>query len=190
MQQTLIATSMEIYFATSTQTHYAKIIAQDQQYAIREIPQEEAGWLNRNVDLGITEIDELHPTEANIPIVLSDNARTALLNTILHSTKEKYWGRLDKEAIDIINSVAKPGKETTLAAAIFAALKAGKTIPIHNARSPYQKWTVLSMDAIHVGEQMLIDECMEHFKDMIYTQTESHLAEVWFQYICMPNFIY
>lgn len=190
MQQPLVATSMEIYFATSNQTHYAKIIAQDLQYAIREIPKEKVAWLNREMDLVITEIEELQPTEANIPIVLSDKARIALLNTILHSTEEKYWGRLEKEAIDIINGVKKPGKDVTLAEAIFAALQAGNTIPIHNARWPHQKWTVLSMDAIQIGEQALIEDCMENFRDMLYNQTETDLAEIWFESICMPNFIY
>jgi hypothetical protein len=185
-QQTCIAASMQLYYIGNIQKHYAKIIAEDQNYGLYEIPDEKAIAVSECHELKIEEMEELQLPKTAVQVIFSDEIRDHLLCTALEGGSN-YWYYLDDLAINIINSVVAPKKGVPLTDRLFAALQAGVTVPINDTKNRSKKIGELSMASIIAGEQLMISKHINHFADALLEQWDAATADVWFQFACLKD---
>lgn len=127
-------------------------------------------------------------TDMPVQIDIGDKNRLSLLTAALEHTFSKLFV-FPAEAHDIINSVIKPEEETPFADRLFAALKAGKTIPVHDSKNVDMKIGELSMASIITGEQLMANKYTGYFSYIFRNHNVNEAVSIWLQCACLKKVV-
>ena len=129
------------------------------------------------------------PTLPNVIVKLTDETRSNLLCSAIEGGSN-YWYFLGEDADKIIQSVAPRDKETPYVTRMWAAIKAGKEIPIRDAEDEKTILGKISLVSICEGEQLMLDKQPRHFADILSENDDATTGDVWFQYAVMKEIVY
>jgi len=126
---------------------------------------------------------------ATINLTITDQRREDMLVGALEGGSN-YWYYISNGAVKAIDEVVKPETPTPLAIKMWAAIKAGKQIPIRDAEDHSEKLGYISLSSIEKGEQIMAEKYPEHFMDIVNENDDASTADVWFQLAVMGELVY
>lgn len=121
-------------------------------------------------------------------VTISDERRLDLLTSALEGGSN-YWYWLGKVANQRIDEVCPSDGKICYVDRLWAALKAGKQLPVHDIENK-EKVGYLSKESMDKGEQLMADKYPEHFADVLNENDDATTGDVFFQLSVMGKVIY
>lgn len=121
-------------------------------------------------------------------IQLTDEQRLNLLTSALEGGSN-YWYEIRKAACDKIDSVKPSDGKTPFVDRMWAAIKAGKNIEVHDIESR-DLLGHISLETIERGEQSMLEQQPEHFADILAENDDACTGDVWFQFAVLNQIVY
>lgn len=123
-----------------------------------------------------------------VTVNISNEERESLLCSAMEGGSN-YWYWIGKSANAIIDSVAPSNGKTPFVTRIWAAIVAGKSIPVHDIETK-RKLGEISLASIEAGEQLMAAKHVRHFADIISEKADACTGDVWFQLAIMQKIKY
>jgi len=122
-------------------------------------------------------------------IALTSDQRSNLLCSAIEGGSN-YWYWLSSKAMKVINEVKPSDGKTPLVDRMWAAIEAGKSIPIHDLEDTKVQLGEISLVSIERGEQTMIEKHIQHFADVLKENDDAATGDVWFQLAVMNEVVY
>ena len=123
-----------------------------------------------------------------ITVTITDEQRLNLLTSALEGGSN-YWYLLGDDATNIIDKHFPATKDTCFVDRMWAAIKAGLSIPIRDIEED-EKIGEISLASIEKGEQLLADHLPNHLADILNENDDANTGDVWFQYCSLGELVY
>jgi len=131
-----------------------------------------------------------------ITIDLTEDQRFNLLVSAM-SGGINYWAYFGDDLWEIVDKVQKPSKNVCIEDRVWAAIKAGKKLPVRDVEGydPVNDLEgeilgYISLKSIEEGEQIMIEKYRHHFFDIIDQNDDAMTADVWFQLATLKDVVY
>lgn len=124
-----------------------------------------------------------------VTVKLTDETRSNLLCSAIEGGSN-YWYFLGRDAEKVIDSVKPSDGETPLVTRMWAAIEAGKEIPVRDIENVNTILGKISLLSIHEGEQLMLDKHPSHFADILDENDDATTGDVWFQYAVLKDLVY
>lgn len=99
-----------------------------------------------------------------------------------------YWYWLGDAATAIFDKYRKAGD--ALADTMYAALKAGESIPVEDVENDGEVLGTISMESIEKGERLMYGDMPNDFHDIADENDDASTADIWFQYATLGEVVY
>lgn len=73
---------------------------------------------------------------------------------------------------------------------VWAAVLGGERIPVSDREEPTNILGYFSLDGIHAGEKLMLENQPDHFADIISESGDAITGDVWFQYAVLGDIVY
>lgn len=190
MEKASIPAAIRLYYSTTDKAYYLQVMPNAEGKRIHtRISEASAKETSEKYHLEIKSTGRSYAANMPVQIDIGYDMRTGLL-TDAWAGISTAWCHFPPEVDSIINSVGTPGKRTPFLDKLLAALKKGKTIPVHDSQNVDMKIGELSMASIIAGEQLMANKHVDDFADILNHNYSPATADIWFQYACLKKVIY
>jgi hypothetical protein len=119
--------------------------------------------------------------------LVDDERRENMLVSALEGGSN-YWYWLPEAATAIIRKHKERGEP--LSTGMWKAIKAGETIPVHDAEDEEEKLGEINLESIKKGEALMLKQHARHFADLVSENSDATTADVWFQLCTLGEVTY
>jgi hypothetical protein len=127
---------------------------------------------------------------ATVNITIGNQLREDLLVTALEGGSN-YWYFIPDSTNRIIDSVPEcQDHETAYSVRFWKAIQAGKSLPVNDSENMVHKLGEISLESIAKGEQLMADNHISHFANLLGENWDAETADVWFQLAVMGELVY
>lgn len=131
-------------------------------------------------------VKDAMPKGKGVVIHITEEQRINLLCSALEGGSN-YWYWLHDDATKVLQTV--PKQDTTVDW-IWAAIVAGKEIPVRDGENLNDVLGKISLASIEKGEQIMAEKYPNHFADIIADNDDAATGDIWFQLAVMGEVVY
>lgn len=102
-----------------------------------------------------------------------------------------YWYWINEEGVKVIYEATDELNGQPFSTRMWAAIKAGKTIDIHDIDDKKgEKIGQINLQSIYNGEFLMLTQYKEQFANIISENDDAGTADVWFQLVSLGELVY